>query len=176
MSMRATYVRLLMALLVAVVLAGCGAGTADLHQWVAQQKTKEGPPLPPPPVVKTFETIVYNDQDKRDPFASAIDGGSQTIQTANGPHPDQKRPKQPLEFFALDSLKMVGTIGTKEHTVALIRDPSKKIHRLRVNQYMGQNYGRVTDIKPDHVDLVELVANGDGGWMERKASIALSLH
>jgi type IV pilus assembly protein PilP len=28
-------------------------------------------------------------------------------------------------------------------------------------------------VTPDHVDLVELVPNGNGGWMERPASIAL---
>jgi type IV pilus assembly protein PilP len=38
---------------------------------------------------------------------------------------------------------------------------------------MGQNYGRITAISGDKVDLVELVSNGNGGWMERPASVAL---
>lgn len=175
MSMRATCVRLLMALLVMGFVAGCTNNAADLHQWVAKEKAKKGPPLPPLPVVKTFETFVYKDQAKRDPFGSATGSGGQSSNSANGPHPDQNRPKQPLEYFTLDSLAMVGTIGTDGHMVVLIQDPNKKIYRVRVNQYMGQNYGRVTDIHQDRVDLVELVPNGDGGWRERKASIALSL-
>ncbi len=171
--MQAKYMRLLMILLALGVVAGCTKGTADLHQWVAQQKAKKGAPLPPLPVIKTFETFIYKDQGKRDPFAPAVTA-QQKQDIANGPHPDRNRPKQPLEFFALDSLKMVGSIGTGDAMVALIQDPGKKIHRVHVNQYMGQNYGRVTDISEDRVDLVELVPNGNGGWMERNASIALS--
>ena len=55
----------------------------------------------------------------------------------------------------------------------LIRDPDGVIHRVHVGNYMGQNYGHITAIGEDHIDLVELVSNGTGGWMERQASIAL---
>lgn len=175
MSMRSNQLRLLMILLALASLAGCTKGSADLHHWVAQQKAKKGAPLPALPVIKTFETFVYKDQGKRDPFSPAV-SAHQKQQRANGPHPDRNRPRQPLEAFALDSLTMVGTIGTDSHRVALIQDPGNKIHRVHINQYMGQNYGRVTKIYADHVDLVELVPNGNGGWMERKASMALSTH
>ncbi|HEX7340385.1 MAG TPA: pilus assembly protein PilP [Rhodanobacteraceae bacterium] len=176
MSMQAKHLRLLMILLaMGTLLAGCTRGTADLHQWVAQQKAKKGAPLPPLPVIKTFETFAYTDQDKRDPFSPAV-SQQQKQQQANGPHPDLNRPRQPLEAFALDSLKMVGSIGAGKGRIALIADPDGKIHRVHINNYMGQNYGRVTAIKGDEVDLVELVSNGNGGWMERKASIALATH
>ncbi len=175
MSMRARHLRLLLILLaVAALLAGCTRGTADLHQWVAQQKARKGAPLPPLPVIKTFETFIYADQGKRDPFSPPASAKSEQRQVA-GPHPNINRPRQPLEAFALDSLTMVGTIGTGNNRVALIEDPNKKIHRVHLNNYMGQNYGRVTDITADHVDLVELVSNGTGGWRERNASIALSV-
>lgn len=173
MSMQAKQLRLLLIPLALASLVGCTRGTADVHQWVAQQKAQKGKPLPPPPVIKTFETFIYKDQGKRDPFAVGVTAQEMQHQ-ANGPHPDRNRPQQPLEAFALDSLQMVGTIGTGKHMIALIQDPGKKIHRVRANQYMGQNYGRVTHIHGDSVDLVELVPNGNGGWMERKASIALS--
>lgn len=173
--MQSRHLRLLMILLALAALAGCTKGTADLHQWVAQQKAKKGAPLPPPPVLKTFETFVYQDQGARDPFAPAV-SEQQELKAINGPHPDQNRPKQPLEYFALDSLKMVGSIGTGSHIVALVQDPEGKIHRVHVNQYMGQNYGRITTIDPDGIELVELVPNGNGGWMERNASIALGTH
>ncbi|HEX7342454.1 MAG TPA: pilus assembly protein PilP [Rhodanobacteraceae bacterium] len=175
MSMQARHLRLLLILLaLAGLLAGCTKGTADVHQWVAQQKARKGVPLPRLPVIKTFETYKYTDQGLRDPFSPAV-SQQQKERQANGPHPDLNRPRQPLEAFALDSLQMVGTIGTKGHMVALIRDPNDKIHRVHVNNYMGQNYGRVTDIHADRVDLVELVPNGNGGWRQRKASMALSV-
>jgi type IV pilus assembly protein PilP len=76
-------------------------------------------------------------------------------------------------MFALDSLKMVGTVGVGAGIEALVKDPGGVIHRVHSNEYMGQNYGRVTGIADDHIDLVELVPNGNGGWMERSASMGL---
>ncbi len=162
--------RIVVLLVAALMLGGCTRGTSDLREWIAQQKAKKGAPIPPLPVIKTFESFTYADEDLRDPF-----GPSLSDQEASnvGPRPDQNRPKQPLEMFALDSLKMVGTIGTGAHIEALIEDPSGVIHPVHDGEYMGQNYGRITAISDDHIDLVELVSNGNGGWMERPASIAL---
>jgi type IV pilus assembly protein PilP len=153
-----------------LTLAAC-SGQDDLHQWVAQEKQKKGAPIPPLPVIKTFETFQYNDQDKRDPFSPST---AELQNTNAGPRPDQNRAKEPLEMFALDSLKMVGTVGAGAGMEVLVKDPGGVIHRVHRNEYMGQNYGRVTAIGDDHIDLVELVSNGNGGWMERSASIALS--
>ncbi|WP_114238920.1 pilus assembly protein PilP [Dyella sp. C9] len=161
----------LLVLCAALTLAGC-SGQDDLHQWVAQEKQKKGAPIPPLPVIKTFETFQYNDQDKRDPFSPST--AELQSSASNGPRPDENRPKEPLEMFALDSLKMVGTVGTGAGMEVLVKDPGGVIHRVHRNEYMGQSYGRVTAIADDHIDLVELVSNGNGGWMERPASIALS--
>lgn len=153
-------------------LAGCTGGTSDLRDWVAAEKAKKGAPIPPLPVIQTFETFAYNDQAKRDPFSPST-AEMQQSSTASGPRPDENRPKQPLEMFSLDSLKMVGTVGAGKSTEALVKDPGGVIHRVHMNEYMGQSYGRVTGVADDHIDLVELVPNGTGGWMERQASIAL---
>jgi len=169
-SMRAP--RMLLTLMAIATLAGCTRGMSDLHDWVAQEKAKKGAPIPPLPVIKTFETFLYSDQDKRDPFSPSTTE-LQPNGASNGPRPDQDRAKQPLEMFALDSLKMVGTVGTGAGMEVLVKDPGGVIHRVHRNEYMGQNYGRVTAISDDHIDLVELVSNGNGGWMERSASIAL---
>lgn len=164
--------RLLLMLATLALVGGCTRGMSDLRDWVAQEKSKKGAPIPPLPVIKTFETFQYSDEGKRDPF-SASTAETQPSGPSNGPRPDEGRPKEPLEMFALDSLKMVGTVGTGAGIEALVKDPGGVIHRVHVNEYMGQNYGRVTDIAEDHVDLVELVSNGNGGWMERSASIGL---
>ncbi|MGN2252894.1 pilus assembly protein PilP [Frateuria sp. GZRe12] len=172
-AIRPTHVaRLLLMLCALLLLAGCTRGMSDLRDWVAQEKSKKGAPIPPLPVIKTFETFQYSDDGKRDPF-SASTAELQPSGPSNGPRPDEGRAKEPLEMFALDSLKMVGTVGTGAGIEALVKDPGGVIHRIHVNEYMGQNYGRVTDIAEDHVDLVELVSNGNGGWMERSASIGL---
>ncbi len=156
-----------------LVLAGCTRGTSDLHQWVAQEEAKKGAPIKPLPVIRTFESFTYNDQGRRDPFSPSTAEIQPPSSNGSGPRPDQNRTKQPLEMFALDSLKMVGTVGTGAKTEVLVQDPNKVIHRVHGGEYMGQNYGRITAISDDHIDLVELISNGNGGWMERPASIAL---
>ena len=157
--------------LMALILGACTRGMADLEQKVAEVKSRKGPPIEPIPVMKTFETFEYTAQTMRDPFSPSLDdegGGPQ------GPRPDMNRPREALELFPLDSLDMVGTLGFGgKDTTGLIKDPDGVIHRVRPNGYMGQNYGRITGIFEDRIELVELVPNGVGGWIERPASIAL---
>ena len=155
---------------VLVAIGGCTPGS-DLRQWVAQEKAKKGAPLEPLPVIKTFETFEYKDQDLRDPFNVGADEQDQAA--ANGPHPDQDRAREPLESFPLDGLTMSGTMGLAKTIEGLVRDPDGVVHRVHLGNYLGQNYGRITGISEDHIELVELVPNGSGGWMERQATIAL---
>ena len=86
---------------------------------------------------------------------------------------DPNRRKQVLEQFPLDALDMVGTIGEGGGLVALVMAPDKVTYRVRPGIYMGQAEGRVTTVTTDRIDLVELVPDGAGGWLERPASIAL---
>jgi len=159
------------------MLAGCTGGDADLKAWVAAEKAKKGAPLPALPVLKTFETFVYKDKDdkdqtRRDPFGPSREEQEQALATGSGPQPD-KHPKEPLESYPLDSLRMVGTIGLGNAIEGLIKDPDSVIHRVHLRNYLGQNNGKITAIAEDHIDLVELVPNQTGGWMERQASVAL---
>jgi type IV pilus assembly protein PilP len=173
-SIRSTSGRtFLLAALAASTLVGCTSGTSDLREWVSQEKAKKGPPIPALPVIRTFETFAYQAQGKRDPFSPSLAEMQPTGGTGNGPRPDENRSKQPLEMFTLDSLKMVGTVGAGATMEALVKDPGGVIHRVHRNEYLGQSYGRVTGVAEDRIDLVELVPNGTGGWMERPASMAI---
>lgn len=161
-----------------VLASGCGRSVAsspdvadsesDLNAWVAEVDKRPPPPLDPLPVMQQFETFEYAAQGLRDPFSRAFrdEGGS-------GPRPDSNRPKQKLEEFPLDSLDMVGTIGRGSGLVALVKAPDKMTYRVRPGAYLGQSDGRVTGVSEDRIDLVELVNDGAGGWLERPASIAL---
>ena len=154
-------------------LGGCIGGMGDLQDWVAAEKKKPGPPLEPLPVLKTFETFEYKDQDQRDPFGPSLEEQREAAATSGaGMRPDQ-HPKEPLEQFPLDSLKMVGTIGTGSGMEGLVKDTDGVVHRVHMRNYLGQNNGKITAIAEDHIDLVELVPNGSGGWMERQATVAL---
>jgi type IV pilus assembly protein PilP len=171
MSMRAFHPYLARAVLVsiALVMVGCTGGDADLKDWVAREKAQKGAPIPPLPVLKTFETFEYTDQSMRDPFSPSLE---ELPSTASGPQPD-KHAKEPLEAYALDSLKMVGSIGAGASLEGLIKDTEGTIHRVHRGNYLGQNNGKVVAIAENQIDLVELIPNGTGGWMERHATIAL---
>ena len=88
------------------------------------------------------------------------------------PAPDATKPRTYREPGAvvIDIAGVTKLYRMGDETVHALRGVALRVHR---NEYMGQNYGRVTAIGEDHIDLVELVSNGNGGWMERPASIAL---
>lgn len=162
--------RLAILAVAALLAAGCARGDADLRAQVEEIKAQRGAPLEPPPVLRTFESFTYQAQGLRDPFTP-----SRAAEAADdsGVRPDMNRPREPLEAYPLDALDMVGTIGTGPAMVALVKDPTGLIHQVRVGNHMGQNYGRILAISETGIQLVELVPNGAGGWLERPAAIAL---
>jgi type IV pilus assembly protein PilP len=153
------------------LLAGCDPGMRDLENYVADVKQRPAPPLEPLPVMKQFETFVYAAQDLRDPFSMPQRRDEQS--RSDGPRPDPNRRKEILEAFPLDGLDMVGLIGAGENQVALVMDPQRVVHRVRVGQYLGQSDGRIVAIREDGLELVELIPDGSGGWLERPARLAL---
>lgn len=167
-----TLSRAVLLALLAVAASGCSKGTGDLDARINEIKARKGAPLEPLPVMRTFETFEYAAQDMRDPFAPSVDNEAEAT-AMQGPRPDMNRPKDPLESFPLDALDMVGTLGLGSDVTGLIKDPDGVVHQVRPENYMGQNFGRITAIQEDHIDLVELIPNGVGGWIERQASIAL---
>ena len=164
-------VRLLLVLAAAGSLAACSPGRADLEAYVAEVKSRPGPPLEPLPVMQQFETFEYTAHDLRDPFS--LPKQAEETTASQGPRPDPDRRKEYLESFPLDGLDMVGTLGAGDEQVALVVDPESVVHRIVVGNFLGQNEGRVTGISETQIDLTELVADGAGGWLERQATLAL---
>jgi type IV pilus assembly protein PilP len=176
MQMTTTRTAIVRALAVALVLTGCARGVTstpgdapNLEKYVAEVKARPAPPLDPLPVMQQFETFEYAAQSLRDPFSRAFaDDGS-----GSGTRPDSARRKQALEAFPLDSLDMVGTLGKGPGLIALVMAPDKVTYRVRPGEYIGQSDGRVTAVHEDRIELVELVPDGAGGWLERPATLAL---
>nr|WP_157062565.1 pilus assembly protein PilP [Pseudoxanthomonas dokdonensis] len=161
---------------VVLLMAGCArtitsspGDAPNLQKWVADIRARPAPPLEPLPVMQQFETFEYAAQAMRDPFSDAWNN-----QDANsGLRPDPNRRKETLEAYPLDSLDMVGTLGQGGNLIALVMAPDKVTYRVRPGAYLGQSDGRVTAVREDGIELVELVPDGAGGWLERPASIAL---
>lgn len=156
-----------------VLLAGCAKGTRDLEEKLAEIRSRQGAPVEPLPAMREFPPFPYTAFELRDPFAPFSEDENAPSGGGAGPKPDPDRPKEYLESDPLDSLDMVGTLGTVTELTALLKDPDGVVHRLLPGNYIGQNDGQITAIFEDRIELVELVSNGNGGWIERPASIAL---
>ncbi len=83
------------------------------------------------------------------------------------------RRRDPLEDYPLDALKMVGTLTRGNQSWAVIQAPDGAVHRAKLGDHMGQNFGMVTKITENKVDLVELIQNPLGDWIEREANLAI---
>lgn len=156
-----------------LTLSGCVSNDmSDLQAYVQKTKATYKGKVAALPEFKTNPPYAYNAQEIRDPFKPVVD-----IEVFSGPYrgprPDENRPREPLEEFSLDSLRMVGTLAQKESEWILIKDPDGLLHRVSVGHYMGKNYGKVISISEEEVVLLELVTDRKGGWEERNSSIAL---
>lgn len=109
----------------------------------------------------------------RNPFELPVVDETNVSSGQASARPDPNRPRQILEQFPLDSLRMIGTMGKGADMNALIRAPDKTTYRVRLGQYIGQNDGRVVNIDGSGLDLVELIRDGGNGWVEQPASILL---
>ncbi|MDP2640556.1 MAG: pilus assembly protein PilP, partial [Betaproteobacteria bacterium] len=79
------------------------------------------------PVVKPYEPVPYQAFDLADPFGAAkieLAIGAAVKSRGGANAPDAARPKEPLEAYPLESLKMVGTLSQKGVNYALVRADS----------------------------------------------------
>jgi type IV pilus assembly protein PilP len=156
------------ALLGTALLSACSGRDADLDHFIDATKHEPGGRVEPLPEVKPYEAYVYGDKMLRSPFVPGGAGAGSSIR------PDSHRNREFLEQFALDTLKMVGTLnlGGKYYGLVLARDG--RVHRVVVGDHMGQNEGQITEVAPSKISLTEIVPDGLGGYIERPAALALN--
>ena len=87
--------------------------------------------------------------------------------------PDPTRVKQFLEQFNVGQLAMVGTLAQDGQLYGLIRDYESGVHRVRTGDYMGSDHGRILKIDDASIELLEIVADGSGGWVERQRLVTM---
>ena len=88
------------------------------------------------------------------------------VPRAPDPHPDVQG-KQPLERFALARLQMVGVLARRGVSVALVRDPTGRVHRAGTGDRLGLHGGRVTRVGFDGMEIVETQSDHTTGWARR---------
>lgn len=162
-------------ILCSLLLAGCiGNDMSDLQTYVETVKARPPVPIEPIPEFREITPFVYLAADRRDPFTPDDETKGQPLEPgASGIAPDPARPREELEQFPLDSLRMVGTLEQYETRSGLVTAPGGTLHRVTVGNYVGQNNGQIMHIAVDHIEVSEIVADGMGHYREREATIAL---
>jgi type IV pilus assembly protein PilP len=163
---------------VLVLLAGCGSsGEDELRQWMAEQRQQAKPKVQPISEPKPFKPESYMGQGAADPFSKSK--LTQALKNLSGPSannaliaPELKRRKEALEAFPLDTMTMVGSLIKEGRPIALIK-ADNLLHQVRVGNYLGPNYGRITKITETEVTLREIVQDAANDWVTRPATLQL---
>lgn len=155
-----------------LLAAGCGGDKADLHRYVAHIESRPAASIEPIPEIAPYTPFTYRADDRRPPFTPTTP--ERDTRSNSGVAPDSNRPREPLESFPLDALRMVGTIARAGTTYALIQAPDNVIHRVHRGTHLGQNYGEIDAISDSGVVLTEIVPDGTGGYTKRPSTIAPS--
>ena len=154
--------------LACLVLAACSGGEGSVQRFITRVEHQPGGRVEPLPTVPKYETFTYDDQNMRSPFVPSEPTGVGAIR------PDSSRPRQYLERFPLDTLTMVGTMRLGNVVYGLVQTKDGIVHRVAIGNYMGQNDGRIIQITPTQIRLVEIVPDGLGGFVKRPAALGLS--
>ena len=164
--------RRMVPLALGLAMVGCGSDQfQDLKQFVADAETVAGTRarIDPLPKVEANEPFAYNPAELDDPFrprkVEPSKGSKGALQ------PDLNRRREPLENFPLDNLKMVGSLQQGKTLFALVRTPDSNLFRVRLKNYMGQNFGLVIEVDETGMKLKELIQDGAGEWTERITSL-----
>ena len=162
-----------------VILTGCGASTEDdIRQWMLEERNQTRPQVKPLSAPKQFTPESYTNTAAIEPFSNlkltqALKRDSSQV-AANGAlvAPELARRKEPLEAFPLDAMSLVGSVVKAGQPVALVKVDSL-LYQVKLGNYLGQNYGRVTKVNETEVVLREIVQDAVGEWVERVATLQL---
>ncbi len=156
-------------------LAGCSSDMDDLDQYINDVKSRPGGRIQPLPEITPYEVFTYvaDTDGLRSPFVP--DAPQAAVGSAiGGTRPDPQRSREFLEQYPLDTLRMVGTLELSEVNYGLIQTSDGLIHRVVPGNYMGQNDGRIIAVTDSEIELIEIISDGIGGYLERDAAVGLS--
>ena len=159
-----------------LMLSGCGGSSeSEVRQWMAQTKQQTRPYVHKVDAPKKFTPFTYTQQESVAPFNPEkleVAFAKLRKRSKSGIKPDLKRRREPLEQVPLDTIKMVGSLRQQDKSYAVLQ-VDKMVYRAKVGNYLGQNFGKITNIKEDAVHIREIVQDASGEWTERKAKLEL---
>jgi type IV pilus assembly protein PilP len=156
----------------ALLLAGCGdSDVKEVRDWMDQVKQETRPAVKPLSEPKDFIPYAYNTGEAVEPFSpdKLLNQLAKAAETAPDPNkPDLQRPRELLEGFPLDTMQMVGTMQKGGANYALLQI-DRAVYQVRAGQRVGQNFGIVTRVGDDAIQIREVVQDAAGEWVERMA-------
>ncbi|AHL74029.1 pilus assembly protein PilP [Stutzerimonas stutzeri] len=157
------------------LLTGCGdsGDFDDLRSYMDEVRAKPKGSIEPLPAFLPYEAFTYSASSLRHPFQPPMKIDlAQRQKGSKDIRPDETRIKQFLEQFNIENFVMVGTLTNDAGKYALIKG-GDGVHRVKVGDYLGRNHGRIVEISEAEVDVLEIVPDGEGGWLERPRSLTL---
>ncbi|PRC94782.1 pilus assembly protein PilP [Solimicrobium silvestre] len=169
--------KLLCVMLLPLGLAACGeSGEQEVQQWMDKTKLETKPSIAKLKEPKEFIPFVYDKKDEIDPFNPVkLQSALAKLNPGNGHgiKPDLDRRREALESMPLDTLKMVGTLTQGANHYALLLVDSKSIYQVKAGNYVGQNFGLVTKVNDDSIEIKEIYLDSGGDWAERVQKLEL---
>jgi type IV pilus assembly protein PilP len=181
MSRHTLFFCLLISLLIGQ-LQGCSNDNPmdALKEKLKQIKSRPSGQIEPLPSITPYSSVNYTGSSLRSPFQLNAEelSSSPVSQPSNANLPNLKRTKTDLEQMALENLTMVGSIQffDEKQPSALIDDGRGKVHKVTIGDYLGQDFGKVADIKEDSVFIEETVQDELGNWIKRPRQLKLSVN
>ncbi len=169
--------RLVSLFIVALGMTACSSGsTEDLRAYVESVKARPAGSVEPLRDPVEYETYEYKSDSRRDPFKPSFTQNkmASTKKGSGIGGPDLDRERNQLESFPIDTLRYIGNLQRGAVSWGLIKTPDGEIVRVRLGDYMGQDYGRVTLVDSERIELLELIPDGMGGWEQRSVSLVLN--
>jgi len=116
----------------------------------------------------------------RDPFASYLirvrpsNQNETSITSIDSPINKDNREREKLEFYDLDTLRLVAIFSMGGERVAMIEDSTAKGFIVRRGHYLGKHNGQIEKITDSTLFLVEEVLNPAGDVIDRQVSLTLN--
>lgn len=163
------------ALLVAMLLGACSADLGELQEWMEQQRREVRATITPLVPPKKFLPEPYAAAGGVEPFSQqklSVAIKQEAAQPSSLLSAEMNRRREPLEAYPLDSMSMVGSLTRQSRRYALLR-VDNLLHQIKAGDYLGQNFGRVTQISETEITLREVVQDAAGEWIERTSTLQL---
>lgn len=165
---------LAMIMLGTLVLSGCSSRVDVVNEQMQQIRSQPPQPVPPAPVFLPVPSFAYSAQQLRSPFMPPSLAMELRVAAGRQIMPDLSRPPQYLEQFPIESLVMKGTLKRSNGALyGLIQAPEGGVVRVEKGNYLGKNYGRIVDISPSQISVIEIVPNGRDGFVERPRNLVM---